>query len=172
MGRYGGGRGRHRHPFPYHLRVAQSQGTQTVPLPGAAQEPVPAVLASVRPAGVVRGVLRAGRPGAGRAGDSVNAPERDHARADPRLLLPGMSDRPSASGKAVARTWRATRKHVRNDAGTRKAESVTCRFMGQSVGDTRMRRSCRLLRSRAPRQGPRTCVLTRTWPCPPGRSHV
>ena len=65
-----------------------------------------------------------------------------------------------------------TRKHVRNDAGTRTSESVMCEFMGQPVVDIRIRRSCRLLRFGAPWPGCRTRVLTVTWPGHIGRSRA
>jgi hypothetical protein len=74
----------------------------------------------------------------------MKALARDRVHADVRFL-------PSRAGSVLelprgagAGAWGTTRKHVRNDAGTRTSESVVCKFMGQPVGDIWMRRSCRL----------------------------
>jgi hypothetical protein len=65
-----------------------------------------------------------------------------------------------------------TRKHVRNDAGTRTSESVMCKFMGQPVVDIRILRSRRLLGFGVPWPGCRTRVLTVSWPSHLGRSRA
>ena len=68
------------------------------------------------------------------------------AHADALLfLLPGAASSSELPLGAGAEAWGTTRKHVRNDAGTRKSESVVCKFMGQPVGDIGTRQSHRLL---------------------------
>jgi hypothetical protein len=72
-----------------------------------------------------------------------------------------------------AEAWGTTRKLVRNDAGTRKSESVVCKFMGQPVGDIGTRQSHRLLSAPGvSRRRCRTRVLPMTWPGHPGRSRA
>jgi hypothetical protein len=87
------------------------------------------------------------------------------------VLLPraGSSSELSLGARSVG----TTRKHVRNDAGTRKSESVVCESMGQPVGDIGMHQSRRLLSAPGVlRHGCRNCVLPLTWPGHPRRSHA
>ena len=67
------------------------------------------------------------------------------AHADALFLLLRAASSSELPLGAGAEAWGTTRKHVRNDAGTGKSESVVCKFMGQPVGDIWMRRSRRLL---------------------------
>lgn len=95
------------------------------------------------------------------------------AQADALFLLPGAASSSEMPFGAGAEAWGTTRKHVRNDAGTRKSESVVCKFMGQPVGDIGTRQSCRLLS--APGVSRRRCrarVLPMTWPGHSGRSRA
>lgn len=61
--------------------------------------------------------------------------------ADVLFLLPRAASSSELPLGVGAEAWRTTRKHVRNDAGTGKFETVMCRFMGQPVGDIGTRQS-------------------------------
>jgi hypothetical protein len=97
---------------------------------------------------------------------------RDPIHADVLYLLSRVGSVPELPRGVGTGTWGTTRKHVRNDAGTRTPESVVCKFMGQPVGDIRMCWPCRLPRSGVLLQGPRTCALIMTWRGHLGRTHA
>jgi hypothetical protein len=71
----------------------------------------------------------------------MKAFERCGTLADVRFLLPGASSNSAVPVDPGAGAWGTTRKHVRNDAGTRTSESVVCKFMGQPVVDIWIPRS-------------------------------
>ena len=102
----------------------------------------------------------------------MKAFQRCGTLADLRFLLPGASSSSALSVDSGTRAWGMTRKHVRNDAGTRTSESVVCNFMGQPVVDIRIPQSRRLLHFGAPWPGCRTRVLTVSWPSHLGRSRA
>jgi hypothetical protein len=101
----------------------------------------------------------------------MKALEWHGAHADVVFLLPKAGGISELSLGAGAEAWGTTRKYVRNDARTRKSESVVFKFMGQPVVDIWMRRSRRLLSAPGvSRHGCRTRVLLVTWPGRPGGS--
>lgn len=102
----------------------------------------------------------------------MKAFERCGTLADVRFPPPGASSNSELPVDPETGAWGTTRKHVRNDAGTRTSESVMCKFMGQPVVDIRIPRSRRLLRFGAPWPGCRTRVLTVSWPSHLGRSRA
>jgi len=87
------------------------------------------------------------RPRRCRAGVGMKASERCGVRVDVRFPVRRASSSSELSVRAGTGAWGTTRKHVRNDAGTRTSESVMCKFMGQPVVDIRIPRSRRLLTS-------------------------
>jgi hypothetical protein len=66
----------------------------------------------------------------------MKALEWREADLDPLFLSAGAGSRSGTYPANLPEACGKTRKHVRNDAGTRTSESVMCKFMGQPVGNT------------------------------------